>query len=123
MIDRATLWSRLKAKYDVIVVGGGITGAGITRDCALRGLKVALFEKNDFAWGTSSRSSKLVHGGFRYLEHYEFGLVMESLRERLTLMRIAPHNVHPLPFCFQRRKTPFYSATSWSYCLRISFFW
>ncbi len=78
MLDRDTLWSRLDTKFDVIVVGGGITGAGIARDCALRGLKVALFEKNDFAWGTSSRSSKLVHGGFRYLEHYEFGLVMES---------------------------------------------
>jgi glycerol-3-phosphate dehydrogenase len=99
MLDRDSLWSRLEStSFDIIVIGGGITGAGIARDAALRGLKVALFEKNDFAWGTSSRSSKLVHGGFRYLEHYEFGLVMESLRERLTLMRIAPHIVHPLPF-------------------------
>ena len=109
MLDRDTLWSRLNSKFDLIVIGGGITGAGICRDAALRGLKVALFEKNDFAWGTSSRSSKLVHGGFRYLEHYEFGLVMESLRERLTLMHIAPHNVHPLPFyipVFKGEKPP-----------------
>lgn len=110
MIDRETLFSRLDTTvFDLIVIGGGITGAGIARDSALRGLKVALFEKNDFAWGTSSRSSKLVHGGFRYLEHYEFGLVMESLRERLTLMRIAPHNVHPLPFyipVFKGEKPP-----------------
>lgn len=110
MLDRNALFSRLSSTtYDLIVVGGGITGAGIARDASLRGLKVALFEKNDFAWGTSSRSSKLVHGGFRYLEHYEFGLVMESLRERLTLMRIAPHNVHPLPFfipVFKGEKPP-----------------
>lgn len=110
MLDRTSLLSKLgSTDFDVIVIGGGITGAGIARDCSLRGLKVALFEKNDFAWGTSSRSSKLVHGGFRYLEHYEFGLVMESLRERLTLMRIAPHNVHPLPFfvpVFKGEKPP-----------------
>ena len=110
MIDRDTLISRLTTiDFDLIVIGGGITGAGIARDASLRGLKVALFEKNDFAWGTSSRSSKLVHGGFRYLEHYEFGLVMESLRERLTLMHIAPHNVHPLPFfipVFKGEKPP-----------------
>lgn len=111
MITRQTFYERLNANFDLIVIGGGITGAGIARDASLRGLKVALFEKNDFAWGTSSRSSKLAHGGFRYLEQYEFGLVMESLRERLTLMRIAPHNVHPLPFyipVFKGEKPPAY---------------
>lgn len=85
-------------ELDVIIIGGGITGAGIALDCVLRGFKVALFEKNDFASGTSSRSSKLVHGGLRYLEHYKFLFVMESLRERSVLRGIAPHIVHTLPF-------------------------
>jgi len=97
--SRSELWRNLSSQeFDICVIGGGINGAGIARDAALRGLKVALIEKKDFAWGTSSRSSKLAHGGFRYLEHYKFGLVMESLRERKVLMNIAPHNVHPLPF-------------------------
>ena len=85
-------------ELDVIIIGGGITGAGIALDCVLRGFKVALFEKNDFASGTSSRSSKLVNGGLRYLEHYKFLFVMESLRERSVLRGIAPHIVHTLPF-------------------------
>lgn len=97
--SRAELWKKLsETEFDLCVIGGGITGAGIARDATLRGLKVALVEKKDFGWGTSSRSSKLAHGGFRYLEHYKFGLVMESLRERKVLMNIAPHMVHPLPF-------------------------
>jgi glycerol-3-phosphate dehydrogenase len=79
-------------------VGGGITGAGVARDAALRGLRVALVEKNDFASGTSSRSSRLVHGGVRYLEHGQLGLVFESSRERRILQRIAPHLVRPLAF-------------------------
>ncbi len=86
--------------YDVLIIGGGITGAGIARDAAMRGLKVALVEKSDLAYGTSSRSSKLVHGGLRYLEHYEFGLVFESVSERALLTRLAPHLVRPLPFVF-----------------------
>jgi glycerol-3-phosphate dehydrogenase len=84
--------------FDVLVVGGGITGAGAALDAATRGLSVALVEKRDFAAGTSSRSSKLIHGGLRYLEHLELGLVTEALRERgLLLNRLAPHLVKPVP--------------------------
>ena len=84
--------------YDVVVIGGGMAGAGVARDLALRGVAVALVEKADWAWGTTSRSSKLIHGGLRYLELYDFGLVRESLRERETLRQLAPHVVRPLPF-------------------------
>ena len=84
--------------YDLVVVGGGITGACIMRDAALRGLKVALLEKKDFSHATSSATSKLVHGGLRYLQNLEFGLIRESLRERRIWQRIAPHLVYPLPF-------------------------
>ena len=84
--------------FDVAIVGGGITGAGIARDAVLRGLRVALVEAADFASGTSSRSSRLIHGGVRYLEHGHLHLVFESSRERRTLMRIAPHLVRPLAF-------------------------
>ncbi len=84
--------------YDLVVIGGGITGAGIARDASLRGLKVALFEKNDYASGTSSKSSKMIHGGLRYLEHGEIGLVFESVSERRVQTRVAPHLVRPLPF-------------------------
>src|SRR5262245_58750584 len=84
--------------YDIVVIGGGITGAGIARDAALRGLKVALFEKGDYASGTSSKSSKLIHGGLRYLEQGEIGLVFESVSERRVQTRVAPHLVRPLPF-------------------------
>jgi glycerol-3-phosphate dehydrogenase len=83
---------------DAVVIGGGMAGAGVARDLALRGVSVALFEKGDFASGTSSKSSKLVHGGLRYLELMDFGLVRESLREKKTLERLAPHLVRPLPF-------------------------
>ncbi len=88
--------------WDVLVVGGGITGAGIARDAALRGLKVALIEKLDFAAGTSSKSSKLIHGGLRYLEQGELKLVFESVNERKRLMRLARHLVRPLPFLVAR---------------------
>src|SRR5437899_5984455 len=84
--------------YDVVVIGGGMAGAGVVRDLALRGVTVALVEKADFAWGATSRSSKLIHGGLRYLELFDFGLVRESLRERETLHKLAPHVVRPLPF-------------------------
>ncbi len=84
--------------FDLLVIGGGITGAAAARDAATRGLKVALVEKADFASGTSSGSSKLIHGGLRYLENYEFALVFESLSERAKLLRNAPHMVRPLPF-------------------------
>ncbi|MFN3453954.1 MAG: glycerol-3-phosphate dehydrogenase/oxidase [Pseudobdellovibrio sp.] len=84
--------------YDILIIGGGITGAGVARDAALRGLSVALVEANDYAYGTSSRSSKLIHGGIRYLENLEFHLVFEALNERTKLFNIAPHLVHPLRF-------------------------
>ena len=84
--------------FNAVVIGGGMAGAGIARDLALRGVAVALFEKGDFASGTSSKSSKLIHGGLRYLELGDFKLVRESLRERKTLERVAPHLVRPLPF-------------------------
>ena len=84
-------------EFDVIIIGAGINGAGIARDAAMRGLKVLLLDKADIASGTSSASTRLIHGGLRYLEHFEFGLVRESLRERETLLRIAPHLVKPLP--------------------------
>ncbi len=85
---------------DLLIVGGGVTGAGIAREAAYRGLSVLLAEKDDFASGTSSRSSKLVHGGLRYLEQFELRLVFEATRERSTLMRIAPHLVRPLKFIY-----------------------
>ena len=87
-------------QFDVLIIGGGILGAGIARDAALRGLRVALIDKGDFASGTSSASSKLIHGGFRYLEQRAFRLVRESCRERAILQRIAPHLVRPLPILF-----------------------
>lgn len=85
-------------KFDLVVIGGGILGAGIARDAVSRGMSVALVEKSDFASGTSSRSSKLIHGGIRYLENLEFGLVFEALNEREKLYELAPHLVHPLRF-------------------------
>ncbi|MEZ4870798.1 MAG: FAD-dependent oxidoreductase [Bdellovibrionales bacterium] len=91
--------NRLKTEtFDLVIIGGGINGAGVARDAASRGLKVALVEANDFASGTSSRSSKLIHGGVRYLENLEFGLVFEALSERAKLFQLAPHLVHPLRF-------------------------
>ncbi len=90
--------SRFEARvFDVLVVGGGAMGAGVARDAALRGLSVALVEQDDFAQGTTSRSTRLIHGGLRYLEQREFGLVRENLREREILLRTAPHLVKPLP--------------------------
>src|ERR1044071_9822333 len=89
--------SRMKPDFDVIVIGAGINGAGIARDAALRELKVLLIDKGDIGGGTSAASTRLIHGGLRYLEQFEFGLVRESLIERETLLRIAPHLVRPLP--------------------------
>jgi len=93
----ASLARMAEDEFDVLVIGGGITGTGIALDAASRGLSVALVEKDDFAAGTSGRSSRLVHGGLRYLEHGDLGLVRESLRERGTLYRLAPHLVRPVP--------------------------
>ncbi len=93
----ANLARMAEDRFDVLIIGGGITGTGIALDAAARGFSVALVEKDDFASGTSGRSSRLVHGGLRYLEHGEFGLVRESLRERGILFRLAPHLVRPIP--------------------------
>jgi glycerol-3-phosphate dehydrogenase len=90
--------------YDIAVIGGGINGAGIARDAAGRGLKVLLAEQNDFASATSSASTKLIHGGLRYLEYYEFRLVSESLAEREVMLRIAPHIIWPLEFVLPHEK-------------------
>ncbi len=87
-------------QFDLVVVGGGITGAGIALDAASRGLKVALVEKSDFASGTSSRSTKLIHGGLRYLAQLRFRLTREALLERSLLQKLAPHLVEPIPFVF-----------------------
>ena len=84
--------------FELVVIGGGMAGAGIARDAALRGYRTLLLERKDFAFGTTSRSSKLIHGGLRYLELFDVGLVRESLRERERLARLAPHLVRPLPF-------------------------
>ncbi|MBU6315365.1 MAG: FAD-dependent oxidoreductase, partial [Acidobacteria bacterium] len=97
--DRATMLQRLEhEQFDVLVVGAGITGAGVALDAASRGLRVALVERDDFASGTSSKSSKMVHGGLRYLQQGEVRLVYEALRERQRLFRNAPHLVSVLPF-------------------------
>lgn len=98
MARRQTIEELAHRPFDALVIGGGITGAGIARDAALRGLSVALIDKGDFASGTSSRSSRLIHGGVRYLEHGYLRLVFEASAERRRLLRLAPHLVRPLPF-------------------------
>jgi glycerol-3-phosphate dehydrogenase len=98
VIPRAeALAAQERDEFDLVVVGGGITGAGVALDAASRGYSVALVERNDFASGTSSRSSKLVHGGLRYLQNFDLGLVREALLERSLMVRLAPHLVKPLP--------------------------
>ena len=84
--------------YDLFIIGGGVNGCGIARDASGRGLKVFLAEQGDLASGTSSASTKLIHGGLRYLEHYEFRLVREALVEREVLLKAAPHIIWPLRF-------------------------
>src|SRR5262245_39166866 len=97
--DRAAMLERLgREDFDVLVVGGGITGAGVALDAVTRGLRTAVVEAGDFASGTSSKSSKLVHGGLRYLQQREVGLVYEGLAERQVALRNAPHLVRILPF-------------------------
>jgi glycerol-3-phosphate dehydrogenase len=98
VIERSQALAALaQDEFDVVVVGGGITGAGVALDAATRGYSVALLERADFASGTSSRSSKLVHGGLRYLQNFDLGLVREALLERQLMVALAPHLVHPLP--------------------------
>lgn len=86
----------VESEFDVVIIGAGINGAGIARDAAMRGLKVLLIDKGEIGGGTTSASTRLIHGGLRYLEHFEFGLVCKSLRERETLLKIAPHLVRSL---------------------------
>ncbi|WP_152044617.1 glycerol-3-phosphate dehydrogenase [Aureimonas psammosilenae] len=105
------------SQYDVFVIGGGINGCGIARDAAGRGYSVGLAEMNDLASGTSSWSTKLIHGGLRYLEHYEFRLVREALREREVLWRIAPHIVRPLRFVL-----PYHKGLRPAWLLRLGLF-
>ncbi len=98
MISRADALTALERdEFDVVVIGGGITGAGVALDAASRGYSVALVERDDYAAGTSSRSSKLIHGGLRYLQNFDLGLVREALLERQLLVNLAPHLVRPLP--------------------------
>src|SRR5262249_47705615 len=85
-------------RFEVVVIGGGITGAGVALDAASRGYSVALLERGDYAVGTSSRSSKMVHGGLRYLQNLDLGLVREALLERQLMVQLAPHLVYPTPF-------------------------
>lgn len=120
MTTRKEMWERLGGTVDLLIIGGGINGAGIARDASRRGLKVALVEMNDLASGTSSASSKLVHGGIRYLEQLEFSLVFEAVSERRILMDIAPHMVNPLGFLFPvykgaRRALTTINAGMWLY--------
>src|SRR5438876_1270019 len=104
--ERGAMLSRLATeRFDVLVIGGGITGAGAALDAASRGLRVALVEARDLASGTSSRSSKLIHGGLRYLEQFDFKLVYEALRERdLLVSKLAPHLVRPVSFLYPLHK-------------------
>ena len=89
---------------DVLIIGGGIVGAGIARDAAMRGLRVGLVDQHDFAYGTSSRSSRLLHGGLRYLAQGRVGLVREASLEKRVIHEIAPHLAQPLPFLFPTRR-------------------
>ena len=95
-------------EYDLLVIGGGIHGCGVARDAAMRGLRVALVEKEDLGYGTTSRSTRLIHGGLRYLELFDFALVHEGLHERQHLLQIAPHLVRGIPFL-----TPSYVGDRW----------
>jgi glycerol-3-phosphate dehydrogenase len=126
--DRTEALERLAASraepFDVVVIGGGITGAGVALDAASRGLSVGLIERNDFASGTSSKSSKLVHGGLRYLERRDFALVREASTERELLARLAPHLVEPIPFVIpvSRRATRAkFGVGLWTYDALASF--
>ena len=105
--DHYTRRAPPEGPYDLAIVGGGINGTGIARDAVMRGYSVALFDKGDLASGTSSASSKMVHGGIRYLEQMRFGLVHESLRERHLLLQQAPHLVRPQSFII-----PIYAGSS-----------
>lgn len=118
-MDRGANLERLRReRFDVLVIGGGITGAGVALDAVSRGLKTALVEKGDFAEGTSSRSSKLIHGGLRYLKNLQFKVTIEASREKALLKRLAPHLVEDLPFLlpfWRRVARPPLAAGLWLY--------
>uniref|UniRef100_UPI00023753A7 FAD-dependent oxidoreductase n=1 Tax=Verminephrobacter aporrectodeae TaxID=1110389 RepID=UPI00023753A7 len=112
---RAALLDRLARapRYDLAVIGGGATGLGVALDAAARGFSVVLVDSHDFAQGTSSRATKLVHGGVRYLAQGNIALVREALHERASLLRNAPHLAQPLPFvlpCYHCWEVPFYGT-------------
>src|SRR5919106_1301399 len=127
VFDRAEALRRLgEERFDVLVIGGGITGAGAALDAATRGFRTALVERDDFASGTSSKSWKLVHGGLRYLQQREFALVYENLAERQRALRNAPHLVRVLPFLiplltrdglFNRKLARAFGSALWMYDL------
>jgi glycerol-3-phosphate dehydrogenase len=106
--DRKEILENPRDEYDLVIVGGGIVGAGLAFEAGLAGYRCLLVEKEDFAWGTSSRSSKLIHGGLRYLEQFQFSVVKESLKGRKELLSQLPHLVQPLDFIF-----PIYKQSSW----------
>jgi glycerol-3-phosphate dehydrogenase len=110
-------------QFDLLVIGGGVTGCGVALDAAARGLRTALVEAEDFASGTSSRSSKLVHGGLRYLQQHDYRLVYEALRERQRLLRNAPHLVHPLPFLIPLFGRDGVVATSVAKAYSVALWW
>ncbi|MCB1690845.1 MAG: FAD-dependent oxidoreductase, partial [Halioglobus sp.] len=120
---RETLWQSLQESdqdWDLVVVGGGIIGAGVLREAARRGLKTLLVEQRDYAWGTSSRSSKMVHGGLRYISHGDIKLTRDSLRERERLLREAPGLIERMGYHFTLRKGVFpgrlpFSLVLWLY--------
>ncbi|HEY3410608.1 MAG TPA: glycerol-3-phosphate dehydrogenase/oxidase, partial [Propionicimonas sp.] len=117
---RARLAQLAGRRFDLVVIGGGITGAATARDAALRGLTVLLVEKDDFAAGTSSRSSKLIHGGLRYLQSYQFGLVAESVREREKALKLAPHLTEIRPFIYLLYDG--YPESKWMLNLGLTFY-
>src|SRR5258708_31183118 len=105
-------------KFDLLIVGGGITGCGIALDAASRGLRVGLIERDDFSSGTSSKSSKLIHGGLRYLKQLQFKVTLEASREKARLKKMAPHLVEDLPFLlptWTRTARPIFSTGLWIY--------
>lgn len=120
LLHREAFLERLRKQeqWDVLIIGGGATGLGVALDAAARGFRTVLFEQHDFGKGTSSRSTKLIHGGVRYLREGDLGLVREALRERGRLRHNAPHLVWPRLFvvpCYRWWERPFYGAGLWLY--------
>src|SRR3954468_8472629 len=118
-MDRTQSLERLRRdRFDVLVVGGGVTGCGVALDAASRGLKTALIEREDFSSGTSSKSSKLIHGGLRYLRQLQFKVTLEASREKARLKKMAPHLVEDLPFLlplWTRAARPMIASGLWIY--------